>query len=272
MKILPGVLWNSPKKDIDLFLRHLRAGLDPGLRSKDDLALLTHRAYDDLLTPSVDTVREILGACDKEFSRIPMWRLWNGSYEPMDAQFYYSMLRRTQPHQIIEVGAGNSTWIGAYALLQNEVAAVHTVIAPDSTTSRLPPPVKHLRRMVQEIPVCQFETLQPNDILFIDSSHTTAEALYHVQEILPRLRSGVLIHHHDIYYPYVIPPYLQPASEFGENDVILRFYQEHQDSFEVLAGLAFARSRMADEELLQLVPAMRWNLSHYPGALWARKK
>lgn len=272
MRNLLMLFCNSPKSDIKLFLHHLRAVLDPRLRPKDDLSLLAIREYDDLLGKSVETVREILGSCDKKFTRFPMWRLWNGGYESMDAHFYYSLLRRTKPRQIIEVGGGNSTWIAAYAISQNEVVAAHTVIAPDLSTSRIPPGVVYFSQKVEDVPVDRFETLRADDILFIDSSHTTAEALYHVREILPRLQSGVLVHHHDIYYPYVIPPYLQPSSEFGENDVILQFYQSHQDSFQVLAGLAFARSRMSDEELLKLVPSMRWNLTYCPGALWARRR
>lgn len=272
MKSSPGIFWNSPKTDIYLFFRYLLAAMNPGLRPKDDLSLLTDRRYDGLLAPSVDTVRKVFDQRNKGLHRIASWRLHNGSYDTLDAEFYYSLLRRTRPRQIIEVGGGNSTWIAACAMSQDELVASHTVIAPDLRTSRLPRDVTYFAKKVEDVPVDRFETLETNDILFIDSSHTTAEALYHVQEILPRLQSGVLVHHHDIFYPYVVPPYLQPPSEFGENDVVLQFYQEHQEHYQILAGLAFARSRMSDEELLKLVPSLRWNLAYFPGALWARKK
>lgn len=272
MKSSPGIFWNSPKRDIYLFFRYVRAAMNPRLRSEDNLSLLTDRRYDGLLAPSVDTVREVLGQGDKGFHGIASWRLHNGGYDTLDAQFYYWLLCRTRPRRIIEVGGGNSTWVAAYAMSQNELVASHTVIAPDLSTSRLPRGVTYFAKKVEDIPVERFETLEASDILFIDSSHTTAEALYHVQEILPRLQSGVLVHHHDICYPYVIPSYLQPSSEFGESDVVLQFYQEQRERFQILAGLAFARSRMSDGELLKLVPSLKWNLACFPGALWVRKK
>lgn len=216
MRNLLMLFCNSPKSDIKLLLHHLPAVLNPRLRPKDNLSLLANRQYDELLGQSVEMAREVLGSCDRKFTRSPMWRLWNGAYESMDAQFYYSLLRRTKPRRIMGVGGGNSTWIAAHAVSQNEAVTAHTVIAPDIMTSRLPRGVVYLSQKVEDVPVDRFETLGAGDILFIDSSHTTAEAAYHVREILPRLQSGVLVHHHDIYYPYVIPPYLRPPSEFGE--------------------------------------------------------
>lgn len=272
MRTSPSFFWNYPKRDLFLFLRHLRATRHPELRSKDDLTLTMHRPYDNLLAPSCDMVKEVLGQRDKGFARIPSWRLWNESYDALDADFYYHLLRRTRPHRIIEVGGGNSTWFAACATSENDITVTHTVVAPELRTSRLPRGVLHVVSKVEDFPVERFEALEANDILFIDSSHTTAEALYHVREILPRLQSGVIVHHHDIYYPYTIPSYLQPSSEFGENDVVLQFYQEQSESFHILAGLAFARSCMRNEELVKLVPSMQWNLAYYPGALWARKK
>lgn len=263
---------NSLLLDLRIYLHYLRAVVCPRFRAKDDLSLVPHREYDDLLAGSAETVRRILPPFLEEFAGVPLWRIWNGTYESADAQFYYSMVRHIRPHEIIEVGAGYSTWFAACALARNGVTAIHRVIDPWPRVARLPAGVKHLRRRVEEVPVEEFENLHENDILFIDSSHTTDEALYHVQEVLPRLRSGVLIHHHDICYPYVYPPYLQPVAQFGESDIVLQFYQTHRETFEVLAGLAFARHRLDDRELLALVPSMRWNQNYYPGALWARRK
>lgn len=263
---------NSRFRDLRIYARHLLSVVNPHLRRKDDLSLVPDRKYDDLLAASPERVRRILQPFRDEFSHVPLWRIWNGTYESADAQFYYSIVRTVQPSQIIEVGGGYSTWFAAWALANNRTPARHLVIDPSPRVSRLPINVVHLRYRVEEVSVKCFEDLQENDILFIDSSHTTNEALYHVREILPRLCRGVLIHHHDICYPYIQPSYLQPVVWFAESDIILQFYQEHREAFEVAAGLAFARHKMDDRELLALVPSMRWNLSYYPGALWARRQ
>jgi hypothetical protein len=55
-----------------------------------------------------------------------------------------------------------------------------------------------------------FDSLEENDILFIDSSHAgkiDSDVYTMYLEILPRLKPGVLIHIHDITFPYLtVPP------------------------------------------------------------------
>ena len=53
-----------------------------------------------------------------------------------------------------------------------------------------------------------FSSLGENDILFIDSSHvskTHSDVNYLFFEILPRLRAGVYVHVHDVFYPFEYP-------------------------------------------------------------------
>jgi hypothetical protein len=61
---------------------------------------------------------------------------------------------------------------------------------------------------VQSVPPEAFEILEPNDILFIDSSHvlkTGSDVHYELFSILPSLKSGVLVHFHDIQFPFEYP-------------------------------------------------------------------
>ncbi len=55
---------------------------------------------------------------------------------------------------------------------------------------------------VQDVPFSEFERLQANDILFIDSTHVctaVSDVTHLILEVLPRLPTGVLIHFHDIF-------------------------------------------------------------------------
>src|SRR5207253_506268 len=57
-----------------------------------------------------------------------------------------------------------------------------------------------------------FEQLQAGDILFIDSTHVVridGDVPYLLLEVLPRLQKGVVVHIHDIPFPYNVP---QPAN------------------------------------------------------------
>jgi hypothetical protein len=63
-------------------------------------------------------------------------------------------------------------------------------------------------RPVQEVPLEFFDQLEAGDVLFIDSSHVakTGSDVNHLYlKVLPRLRAGVRIHVHDVFFPYEYP-------------------------------------------------------------------
>ncbi len=65
-----------------------------------------------------------------------------------------------------------------------------------------------LNQKVQDVSLEVFERLEKNDILFIDSSHvskTGSDVNHYLFQSVPRLRSGVLLHIHDILFPFEYP-------------------------------------------------------------------
>ena len=53
-----------------------------------------------------------------------------------------------------------------------------------------------------------FDELQSSDILFIDSTHivrTGSDVCFELFNILPRLREGVVVHIHDMFWPFEYP-------------------------------------------------------------------
>jgi hypothetical protein len=61
---------------------------------------------------------------------------------------------------------------------------------------------------VQNVDLSIFTSLNEGDMLFIDSSHISkvgSDVNYLIFKILPRLKSGVIIHFHDICYPFEYP-------------------------------------------------------------------
>lgn len=64
--------------------------------------------------------------------------------------------------------------------------------------------VQFIKKPVEQIDLNLFESLEENDILFIDSSHIIrpgGDVLFEYLEILPRLKKGVYVHIHDIFSP-----------------------------------------------------------------------
>src|SRR5262249_35111331 len=63
---------------------------------------------------------------------------------------------------------------------------------------------------VQNAPHSVFDELEKGDLLFIDGSHvlsTGSDVCFALFEVLPRLRHGVIVHFHDMFWPFEYPEY-----------------------------------------------------------------
>ncbi|KLD62282.1 hypothetical protein Y882_16395 [Dyella japonica DSM 16301] len=174
------------------------------LRLEQQLTLLKElrQYYDDL--PFSDHKQEGL-----------RYHYVNPSYSYSDGIFLNAMLRHLRPDRVIEIGSGytsamfldtNERWLGnglqltfiepypelLYSLLREGDRDGVTVYA-----SRL-----------QDVELSVFDALAAGDILFVDSTHVSrvgSDVNYIFFEILPRLKSGVFIHFHDIFFPFEYP-------------------------------------------------------------------
>jgi predicted O-methyltransferase YrrM len=191
-------------------------------------------------------------------------RTYNGYFDSVDAEVYYSIVRSFRPKLIIEIGSGNSTFFCAEAIKANGSGRIIS-IDPEPRMA-LPSHVEHMVSRVEDLDPVLFGSLSTNDILFIDSSHTTEEALFHTREILPHLGVGVIVHHHDVLFPYVRYHMGDPQT-FGEPDVILDYYMHHQDQYRVLLSTSYVHYR--DPELMaRLIRSYRWLRARVPGSVW----
>jgi len=130
----------------------------------------------------------------------------NGFFSGFDAAVYYSVIRHLKPQRIIEIGGGYSTQLAAKALTSNGKL---TCIEPyPERLNGAAANVELIQKRVEQIDVDFFSCLEANDILFIDSSHTVkfgSDVCYEFLEILPRLKPGVWVHVHDIFFPHDYP-------------------------------------------------------------------
>jgi hypothetical protein len=142
----------------------------------------------------------------------------NDQYSYSDAIFLFCMLRTARPARVIEVGSGHSSAAmldTADLFLDSDGSRVDFTFIdpyPDRLHSVLRPEdhdrVRILDTPVQDVPLETFDALQANDVLFIDSTHVSktgsdVNRLYF--EVLPRLAPGVLVHIHDVHYPFEYP-------------------------------------------------------------------
>ncbi len=139
----------------------------------------------------------------------------NSYFSDGDAILLHSMLREWHPKKVIEIGSGISTCVmlDTKEYWREECSDID-IICIEPYAERLysnirgTDKVEIKRSFVQEVDIEVFKSLSENDILFIDSSHvirTGGDIPYEYFEILPRLKRGVLIHIHDIFYPFTYP-------------------------------------------------------------------
>lgn len=136
----------------------------------------------------------------------------NPNFRHGEALALLGMLRRAAPARVLEIGSGYSSAaiLDTADRLPRRPECLFVDPHPELLEQLLRPDdrVEILSQPVQDVGLEHFVRLQANDVLFIDSTHVAkagsdVNRLYH--EVLPRLAPGVLVHVHDIYYPFEYP-------------------------------------------------------------------
>jgi len=206
-------------------------------------------------------------------------------YPEFDARTLYYMLREHKPARYLEVGSGLSTYYASLAAQRNRAEG-----APLTITCVEPFPFDALRTLpdftliegfVQDTPLSAFDELDAGDVLFIDSSHALkidSDVAFLFLEVLPRLRPGVLVHIHDVHFPYNTP-YPADTWLFGERwpvfwneAMVVQTFLAFNSAFEVLLSLplirhhdeGFVRARFPDYTPVASDP-------NPPSSLWLRR-
>lgn len=168
----------------------------------------------------------------------------NSYYTYTDAIFLYSMIRHYKPKKIIEIGSGYSSAVMMDTdekFLNQTINFTFIEPFPD----RLKTLFKNtdynsktiIEKNVQEVELEIFESLNCGDFLFIDSSHvvkTGGDLNYILFEILPKLKKGVLIHFHDIFYPFEYPKEWVFMGRNWNEDYFLRAFLMYNNDFKIM--------------------------------------
>ena len=124
---------------------------------------------------------------------------------------------------------------------------------------------------VQDVPVSVFESLEANDILFIDSSHVSkvaSDVNWLVFTVLPVLERGVYVHIHDIFYPFEYRPDWVHQGRAWTEAYLIRAFLEFNDAFEMVLFSSYLRS-FHRETVTSVMPLWDGNIG---GSLWLRRR
>jgi predicted O-methyltransferase YrrM len=201
----------------------------------------------------------------------------NTNYGVGDAMMLHAMLRWTRPRRVIEVGSGFSSCMTldtCERFLDGEVDLTFVEPYPELLYSLLKveerDKVTVIESRLQDVPVATFDVLEAGDVLFIDSTHVVrigSDVNDIFTRILPNLRPGVVVHFHDIFWPFEYPrSWVEEGRAWSELYVLRSFLQFNRE-FELLlfTDFLFKHRRPLIEAR---APGM---LGNSGGALWLRR-
>jgi predicted O-methyltransferase YrrM len=199
----------------------------------------------------------------------------NSEFAYQDAIALRYFFRRYRPRRVVEVGCGYSSACMLDTADANALPTEFTFVEPyperllenmtESDKVRCSLRVEKL----QDVDLAVFTRLQEHDVLFIDSSHVAklcSDVNWYMFEILPRLASGVVVHIHDINYPFTDPAHFVEQGRAWTEAYVLRAFLMYNASFRIIGWNPYY-SLMRPELMAQMPLCVQYG----GGSFWMRK-
>jgi predicted O-methyltransferase YrrM len=205
----------------------------------------------------------------------PRYLAANSMFGPGDAAVYRAMLSTLRPAKVLEVGSGYSTAVALDEAGVNPDLHGLEITCVEPYPQRLLGLMKETDRAritlipqpVQDVDPEIFDQLKPDDVLFIDSTHVVkagSDVVWLFLQMLPRLAAGVVVHVHDIFWPFEYPAAWLAQRRDWTEVYLMNAFLAGNESWEILFFASwFWRCK---QELVP--PALA---GEQPGSIWLRK-
>jgi hypothetical protein len=181
----------------------------------------------------------------------------NTAFSYGDALALFGILLELRPQRFIEVGSGYSSCLAMDTndrFLDGKLNITFVEPYPETLFSLLGADDPYRERVVvkrlQNVPTELFTELGPGDILFIDSSHVGkmgSDVNDYLFRILPALRPGVVVHIHDIPYPFEYgPQWIVEQNRSWNEAYLLRAFLQYNAAFRVFYFNHFVYRQFSD--------------------------
>lgn len=205
------------------------------------------------------------------------YRFENESYSYADGILLYSMLRYLRPRRLIEIGSGYTSALSLDTnerFLDNGMECTFIEPYPTLLLSLLTDADRERCRLIpsklQDVDLALFDTLEPGDVLFVDSSHVSkvnSDVNRLFFEILPRLAPGTFVHVHDVFPGFEYPLEWLRAGRAWNEQYLLRAFLQYNAQFRIRLFGSYMVERHAE-----------WFRAHMPlclknpgGAFWMER-
>ena len=202
----------------------------------------------------------------------PAPRLDQDWFPRLDAAAAYALVRRTRPRRIVEVGSGHSTRFLARAISDGGLPTSLTCIDPAPRASLGGLAADWLPHLVQDAPRSCFASLQPGDMVVIDSSHVLmpgSDVDHLLNQVLPLLPPGVIVHVHDVFLPDPYPA-VWAWRGYNEQSAIATLLQGA--AYELLFASHYVASRLRSQLERGALAALPLVGGAFESSLWLQKR
>ena len=202
----------------------------------------------------------------------------NNFFTKTDGLILYSIMRHFQPKKIIEVGSGFSSCMMLdvnQLCFSNGVDLTFIEPFPERFLENVKTSDNYTlyKEKVQDVGMNIFCSLKRDDILFIDSSHvskTGSDVNHLFLRIIPQLNSGVIIHIHDIFFPFEYPKQWVVKGWAWNEIYFLRALLVNNRELEVLLFCDYLVSELPSE--VKTIMNDNEFCKTQAGSIWLRKK
>ncbi len=255
----------NPKAHLKKSLRDDRELKGIDFNIKEQLDLLSKFKYNDELLQF-----PIKGKNEMEYCYD------NNAYASGDAEYLYNIIRHFKPKRIIEIGSGLSTLMAQKAIAKNKLeddnyVCDHICIEPYEKPWLYKLDVELIREKVEDIDKSFFKKLEKNDILFIDSTHIIkpqGDVLFEYLEVLPIIKTGVLVHIHDIFTPKdCLDDWVYKKHLLWNEQYLLEAFLMFNSQYRIIGSLNYLAHNYRNE-LEKKCPIFAKQKYREPGAFW----
>ena len=233
-----------------------------------------HLAFLDRVADLSDAVARIPDD-DPGDGRAPFWRQpW---IPVLDGLSLYTLAASFRPKRIVEIGCGVSTRFLARGVADAGLATRITAIDPSPRSAVAHIATCTVAESLEATDLAPFAALEPGDVLFFDGSHRclqNSDVSVFFFDVLPGLKSGVIVGLHDIFLPRDYPAEWRNRL-YNEQYVLGAYLIGRGEDADVLFSAAHATDALQPEIRARLGDALYARLSAQAGrieggALWFR--